>query len=102
MVQLTHSTIYLPGRIRVDDAGEWLRDRLGRLVRDAPEPAPPLLDEEQVVRMLGMEELDDPYQSLYAYRQQGRLRACRIGKRLLYPLEEVLRFIRRQTEGARP
>lgn len=101
-MMLDRTIVYLPGRIRYDDKGQPLRDPRGHVLREPPEPAPALLDEEQATRLLCLDDggPKDVQKSLIAYRNQMKLRAARIGKWTRYPLQELLRFIEMSTEGS--
>jgi hypothetical protein len=63
-------------------------------------PAPEVLTEEEVIQLLRL-DIDGPgdaKHTLQYYRDQGLLRATRIGKRLRYWRREILRFLERKTE----
>ena len=83
--------------------GRCIRDDKGNVVEvEPPQPCPELLTEEEAVRFLrldGEKGPSDPYQTLWRYRREGLLRAVKIGRQLRYPREELMRFIRRLTEG---
>ena len=87
--------VYLPGRV--------VRDAAGNVVgREQPEPCPELLTEDEAVRYLrldGEKGPTDPYQCLFRYRQQNKLRGTHIGKQLFYRRDELDRFVRLMTEG---
>jgi hypothetical protein len=62
-------------------------------------PVPEVLTEQEVVRMLRLdEEGQDSSHTLAYYRDKGLLRPTRIGKRLRYWRREILRFLERKTE----
>lgn len=63
-------------------------------------PAPVLLTESELIQFLRLDLIDVkfPGQTIRRYRDAGLLRACQVSKQILYPLEEVLAFIKRQTE----
>ena len=65
-------------------------------------PCPPLLTEEETIRLLRLDTVDiaDRAATLRRYRDSGTLRGTQISKRIFYRLEEVLRFLEKQTEGA--
>jgi hypothetical protein len=62
-------------------------------------PVPEVMTEQEVIRMLRLdEEGQDSNHALAYYRDKGLLRPTRIGKRLRYWKQEVLRFLERKTE----
>ena len=84
----------LPATVVVDDEGV-------RSVAPA-EICPELLTEEEAIRFLRLDTIPDvdARKSLERYRQSGKLRSTRIGRRLMYHIDELRRFIASQTEGA--
>jgi hypothetical protein len=63
-------------------------------------PVPEVLTEEEVISLLRL-DIDGPgdaKHTLAYYRDKGLLRPTRIGKRLRYWKQEVLRFLERKTE----
>jgi len=64
---------------------------------DGIRPVPEVMTEEEVIRMLRLDEAKNPRQTLQYYRERGLLRATRIGRWLRYTRTEVLRFLERQT-----
>jgi hypothetical protein len=63
-------------------------------------PVPEVLTQEEVIQVLRL-DIDgpsDPEHTLAYYRDKGLLRPTRIGKRLRYWKQEVLRFLERKTE----
>ena len=64
------------------------------------QPCPDLLTEEEAIRLLRL-DIDGPrhpQKTLRYYREQGLLKATRIGKRLRYQRKELLSFLDRLTE----
>jgi hypothetical protein len=62
--------------------------------KDRPaEPAPYVLTEEDMVRLLRLETAADPYQTLYRYRNKGQLRATQVGKHVRFLLPDVVKFL---------
>lgn len=57
------------------------------------EPAPYVLTEEDMVRLLRLESVTDPYQTLYRYRSKGQLKGTQVGKHVRYTLPDVLEFL---------
>jgi hypothetical protein len=56
------------------------------------QPAPYVLTDEEVVRMIRL-ECKDTEQALKRYRQSGLLKPTQVGNRLRYLLPDVLRFL---------
>ena len=85
----------LPGHVRCDAQGNVV-DTV------PPQPCPELLTEEEAIRFLRLDTIPDvdARKSLERYRQSGKLRSTRIGRRLMYHIDELRRFIASQTEGA--
>ncbi len=72
------STPYLP-----DGSGGW-------------RPAPLVLTEAELVMMLRLDEPGGPVkpaETIRRYRDKGLLRGCRVGRAIVYPLDEVRRFL---------
>ncbi len=65
-----------------------------------PAPCPELLTEEEAIRYLRLDTVDisDPVATLRRYREQGKLRATQVSKRLFYRRVELDRFLARLTE----
>lgn len=64
------------------------------------QPCPDLLTEREAIRFLRL-DVDGPAtpcKTLQYYREQGLLRATRVGKRLRYQRKELLEFLDRLTE----
>ena len=61
---------------------------------------PDLLTEEETIRFLRLdvEGPGNPQKTLRYYREQGLLKATRVGKRLRYQRKELLNFLNRLTE----
>jgi len=62
--------------------------------------SPDLLTEEEAIRLLRL-DVDgpsNPQKTLRYYREQGLLKATRVGKRLRYQRKELLSFLDRLTE----
>ena len=61
---------------------------------------PDLLTEEEAIRFLRLdiEGPTNPQKTLRYYREQGLLKATRVGKRLRYQRKELLSFLDRLTE----
>lgn len=59
------------------------------------EPAPHVMTEADVVRLLRLDEagVTKPYRTLHRYREKGWLKATQIGPRLCYQLPDVVRFL---------
>ena len=57
------------------------------------EPAPYVLTEADMVRLLRLDGNADPYQCLKRYRQKGWLRGTQVGRHIRYTLANVLRFL---------
>ena len=79
---ITASTAILPG-----PDGKW-------------RPCPELLTQEEAIQFLrlDMDGPEKPAKTLQYYREQGLLRATRVGKRLRYQRKELLLFLDRLTE----
>ncbi len=63
-------------------------------------PVPMLLTESEAITLLRL-DIDgpkNPEQTLQYYRQEGLLRATKVGKRLRYTKTELLRLLERLTE----
>jgi len=63
-------------------------------------PAPAILTAEEAISFL---RLDGPHpaRTLKYWRDQGRLTGVRLGKRVRYPLAEVMRFVAQKTAESR-
>lgn len=63
-------------------------------------PCPELLTESEAIQFLRLDVdgPDRPEKTLQYYREQGLLRATRVGKRLRYQRKELLNFLDRLTE----
>lgn len=62
-------------------------------------PAPLVLTEEETIILLRLDNGPKrPKYTLQYYREEGLLGGIRIGKRIRYPLEEIIKFLRRQGE----
>ena len=62
-------------------------------------PAPLVLTEEETTKLLRLE--NGPRKSKFTlqnYRQKGVLRGTQIGKKVRYSLEEIIMFLKRQTD----
>jgi hypothetical protein len=64
------------------------------------EPAPYLLTEDEVARLLRL-DCADAGQSLKRYRAKGQLRATQVGRHLRYRLPDVIDFLTR-VQGENP
>jgi len=55
-----------------------------------------LLTTSEAARYLRLDEIKTkhPEQTLYRYRKRGLLRAVRVGRKILYPVRELDRFVR--------
>ena len=72
------STPYLP-----DGSGGW-------------RPAPMVLTESELVTVLRLDEPGGPVkpaETIRRYRDKGYLRGCKVGRSIVYPLDEVRRFL---------
>lgn len=60
-----------------------------------PRPCPPLLNAAEAIALLRLDEagLRNPERSLRHYVDSGRIVGRRVGRRVLYPLPELLNFI---------
>ena len=63
-------------------------------------PAPGVMTAEEVAEFLRLDG-GDPLRTLKYWRDQGQLTGIRLGRRVRYPLDEVLRFLARKTEESR-
>jgi hypothetical protein len=61
------------------------------------EPAPYLMTEEDVVRLLRIDSAD-PYSCLRRYRNKGQLAATQVGNHVRYLLPNVIEFLERATK----
>lgn len=63
-------------------------------------PVPDLLTEQEAIRFLRLDEGETkhPETTLEYYRNEGRLRATKVGKRLRYLKSELLNFLDFQTQ----
>ena len=71
-------TTYLP-----DGSGGW-------------RPAPLVLTESELITMLRLDEPGGPTkpsETIRRYRDLGLLRGCKVGRAIVYPLDEVRRFL---------
>lgn len=59
-------------------------------------PAPFALNEAEVVRFLKIRSRK-PRETVAYYRESGKLRGRRVGKKFIYLLEDVVKFLRNQT-----
>jgi len=64
------------------------------------DPAPVLLTEGELIKFLRLDLIDVrfPKNTIRRYRDAGLLRGCQISKQILYPLDEILEFIEKQTQ----
>jgi hypothetical protein len=62
---------------------------------EQPRPAPPLLTADEVCQLLRLNESGcaNPLRTLEYYRQNGLLPGIKNGRRVMYPLASVFRFI---------
>ena len=69
------------------------------LAGDPPEPAPFLLNSDEVIRFFRLADSKTkfPKKSIQRYRKLG-LRTVRVGRRVWYRLDDLLRFLDRQQE----
>ncbi|MBL4701593.1 MAG: hypothetical protein JKX85_10090 [Phycisphaeraceae bacterium] len=102
IANITHTmqAHWIPGQVTE-------RDDQGRAIaRQAAQHAPPLLTESEAVRMFRFDE-DAPIDSdgRAAYRKlhnlKDKLRPCKIGTSLRYPLAQVLQCINQMTDPDR-
>ena len=63
-------------------------------------PAPAVLTAEETISLLRLDN-KNPGRTLKFYRDEGLLVGVRLGKRLRYPLAEVLRFLVEKAEKQR-
>ena len=63
-------------------------------------PCPELLTEQEAIQFLRLDVdgPEKPTKTLQYYREQGLLRATRVGRRLRYQRKELLEFLDRLTE----
>ena len=62
-------------------------------------PAPLVLTEEETAQLLRLENGPGKFKfTLQNYRQKGALRGTQIGKKVRYSLEEIIMFLKRQTD----
>ncbi len=61
------------------------------------EPAPYVLTEADLVRMLRL-DCQDPYQAIYRYRRRGQLKGTQVGKQVRFLLPDVVKFLDRARE----
>lgn len=66
---------------------------LPRTGDEAPEPAPYLLTEAEVIRILRLEKCPHPSNTIRYYRDRGMLKAVQVGKNVRFTLPDVLEFI---------
>ena len=59
---------------------------------------PELLNEQEAVVFLRLDTEKNPTRTLKYYRDKGQLRAVQIGTNLLYPKQELLKFIQIATD----
>ena len=60
-------------------------------------PAPALLTADEAISLLRLDNAD-PLRTLKFYRDEGLLSGIKVGRKLRYPLDELMRFIRSKTE----
>jgi len=62
-------------------------------------PVPEVLTEQELIELLRLNEdgPKDPALTIHYYRDKGLLRGIRIGKRIRYTKQEVLKFLENQT-----
>lgn len=74
------------------------------LPAEQPAPCPELSAEEEAIRYLRLDTVDisDPVATLRRYREQSKLRATQVSKRLFYRRIELDRFLARLTEDNPP
>lgn len=69
------------------------------LPTDPPRPCPEVLTEDEAIAYLRLDTLGiDAVRSLKEYRGDGRLRAVRVGRRLMYRRADLERFLDTQQE----
>jgi hypothetical protein len=63
-------------------------------------PVPEVLIEKELIELLRLDENGpkDPALTIHYYRDKGLLRGIRIGKRIRYTKQEVIRFLEKQTD----
>ena len=63
-------------------------------------PVPEVLTESDLIALLRLDEdgPKDPTLTINYYRDKGLLRGIRIGKRIRYTKQEVIRFLEKQTD----
>jgi hypothetical protein len=63
-------------------------------------PVPEVLIEKDLIELLRLDEdgPKDPHLTIQYYREKGLLRGIRIGKRMRYTKQEVIRFLEKQTD----
>ena len=63
-------------------------------------PAPEVMTQEEAIRFLRLDEADlkNPASTLQYYRDKGDLKGIRIGKSIRYTKEDLLNFLRIQSE----
>ena len=64
-------------------------------------PAPAVLTADETVALLRLEG-DHPERTLKYYRDEGQLTGIRLGKKVRYPLTEVMRFLSEKAAKSRP
>ena len=63
-------------------------------------PAPAVLTAEELISLLRLEG-EHPERTLRYYRDENLLTGIRLGKRVRYPLGEVMRFVSKKIEDAK-
>lgn len=63
-------------------------------------PVPEVLTESELIKLLRLDEdgPKDPALTIQYYRDKGQLRGIRIGKRMRYTKQEIIRFLEKQTD----
>jgi hypothetical protein len=68
--------------------------------KDRPaEPAPYVLTQDEVVRLLRLESTEKPYETLLRYRKLGLLKATQVGKHIRYQTPDVIDFLAKTREA---
>ena len=60
-------------------------------------PAPVVLTVDETIELLRLDG-EHPERTLKFYRDEGLLKGVRLGRKMRYPLDEVMRFLSEKTE----
>jgi len=64
-------------------------------------PAPAVMTADEAASFLRLDDGPNPLRTLKFYRDSGQLAGVRLGRRVRYPLPEVLRFLAEKTALSR-